>query len=265
MHTPSVDFTPPSTKPNRLARARSLPCTLLLLFICFGCATVTPPASPEPPPRVTAGGQPSAPGWWAVRFKMKWAEGTTPSWHLDELVAYEVVSPALERYREQILLWRFHRRAAPDAGGHQFSFIFYATPQDAERIHASIRSSPVLALLKGRGVIEQDTYQDTSRLVQPNIEDTADPRWSLPLKRSWPNFIMGVSEAWLILISELAGERRGGRAGSAEPLVASYETVHKAVEKTWREEGSHALLHHLNALFGYAPLAVPADAHLMRF
>jgi hypothetical protein len=251
---------------SRSALIRSVAGSLMMILIALGCASVTTPAKPGPTGEATLKSDSAANGWWAARFKMNWTHGTSPAWHLDDLIAYEVVSPALEQHREQIILWRFHRRAAPDQGGHQFSFIFYATPQNAELIYASIRSNPTLVSLKTRGYVQQDAYQDTSTVTQPNIEDTADSRWSLPLKRSWPNFIMGVSEAWLILVSEYAGERtKTSQTASIQDLVAAYEKIHNAVEKTWQDEGGHALLHHLNALFGYVPVAVSADAHLMRF
>lgn len=238
----------------------------MALLLTFGCAaTVPPPAQGPTPPAAVSSGSPTH-GWFAARFKMKWVQGTNPLWHMDDLIAYEVISPALEKHRDQIILWRFHRRGAPDATGHQFSFIFYASPKDAEAVYGSIRSSAVLAALKSRGYVLSDMYADTSKVEQPNIEDTADPKWSLPLKRAWPNFIMGVSEAWLLLISQFAGERsQTGATTSIESLLASYEKVHQAVEKTWQNEGGHALLHHLNAIFGYAPVVISGDAHLMRF
>ncbi|MHC1742176.1 MAG: hypothetical protein AB9873_03975 [Syntrophobacteraceae bacterium] len=266
MSTASYVANGPQSGSRWSACLRILTGVCMILFVASGCASVTPPAAQGPTPSVTTvSGSPSH-GWFAARFKMKWVPGSSPLWHLDDLTAYEVISPTLEKHRDQIVLWRFHRRAAPDAAGHQFSFIFYATPKHAEAIYASIRSSAVLASLKSRGYLLNDVYADTSRIEQPNIEDTADPKWSLPLKRSWPNFIMGVSEAWLLLISQYAGERdRTGMAASVESLVGSYEKVHNAVEKTWQDEGGHALLHHLNAIFGYVPVGVSTDGHLMRF
>jgi hypothetical protein len=47
--------------------------------------------------------------------------------------------------------------------------------------------------------------------------------------------------------------------------VAAKEKDHNAVEKMWQEAGGHTLLHDLNALFGYVPVAAWADAHLVRF
>ncbi len=66
-----------------------------------------------------------AKGWWYAKFRMDWPKDAEPLWHMDPLLAHRVIAPVLSRYSEEISLWRFHRRAAPDASGHQFSFIFY--------------------------------------------------------------------------------------------------------------------------------------------
>jgi len=68
---------------------------------------------------------------------------------------------------------------------------------------------------------------------------------------------MGVSEMWLQLISESAGNRlQGVQAASLPKLKECYRETHRSVEETWQKEGRHALLHHLNALFGYEPLTI---------
>jgi hypothetical protein len=40
--------------------------------------------------------------------------------------------------------------------------------------------------------------------------------------------------------------------------------VDEVVEEMWRQEGSHAFLHHLNAIFGYEPVVV-YERRLMNF
>jgi hypothetical protein len=35
-----------------------------------------------------------------------------------------------------------------------------------------------------------------------------------------------------------------------------YTRIDELVTEAWQEEGRHALLHHLNAMFGYRPIAV---------
>ncbi len=109
--------------------------TVLAAVMLAGCASVGPGVSPVPPTAKEATG-PSQNGWWYARFVMNWPADKEPSWYIDPLLAHRVVSPVLDRYGNDIVLWRFHRRAARDQAGHQFSFIFYATPETAREVFA---------------------------------------------------------------------------------------------------------------------------------
>jgi hypothetical protein len=176
---------------------------------------------------------------------------------MDLFISLEIVSPVLDQYGEDIILWRFHRRAARDETGHRFSFIFYCTRDTAQQVYDSIQSNDELKKMKTAGMIIQDIYDDTGRTTQPDIEDTSDPGWSPSTRKSWPYFIMGVSRMWLEMIKDIAGKNSDREnLSSAEEFRAFYEQVNESVLDIWREEGSHAMLHHLNALFGYEPVAV---------
>ena len=51
--------------------------------------------------------------WWTVRFKFTWPENSQKVDFSDNLiVAHQIIYPLLKEYRNQISLWRFHRRAA---------------------------------------------------------------------------------------------------------------------------------------------------------
>ena len=197
-------------------------------------------------------------GWWHVRFKIDWpSETEDPAWYTDVLLAHRVVAPVLDRHRGDIYCWRFHRRAAPDAGGHQFSFIFYSTRKTAAAVFGEIGADPLLQKMKSAGWIIRDGYDETLTVNRPRLEDTSDPRWSLPLQRSWPLFIMGASDMWLGLIAEIVRSNPPSRElASLDEMREYYRTVNERVEETWRKECGHALLHHLNAIFGYEPLSV---------
>ena len=52
-------------------------------------------------------------GWWFARFQIKtYKDGI--KWYIDPLLANEVVAPVIEKYGDEITLWRFHRRAVKD-------------------------------------------------------------------------------------------------------------------------------------------------------
>lgn len=231
----------------------------LVVFLAIalsGCATHGSVPIPESKAlRPSAVDSPK--GWWYARFTMKWPEDVEPSWQMDLFLADTVVSPVLSRYRSEIPLWRFHRRAARDQAGHQFSFIFYSSPEAARKIFDELQSDKHLHRMKAAGIIIRDTYDNTATIIKPNVEDTSDAKWSAPIKKSWPHFIMGVSQVWLDLIRDIAEHSATGtKPSSPEEIRAFYQKVNTTIGEMWREEGRHAFLHHLNALFGYEPLVV---------
>jgi hypothetical protein len=207
----------------------------------------------------------SAQGWWYARFRIQWPEKTEPSWHIDLLLAHKLLSPILYTYKSEITLWRFHRMATRDSEGHQFSLIFYATPRTASGIFNTIQSDPLLIKLKRSGAIIQDVYDDTDNNTAPNIGDRSDPHWNPAIRESWPHFIMGVCQMWLTLITIIAENTpQTKKITSLSKMIDFYRRVNDTITKLWRDQGSHALLHHLNAIYGYEPVLV-YEANLKRF
>jgi hypothetical protein len=215
-----------------------------------GCASVCGPGAGG----FGAGAAESAENlWWYASFRINWHQDQEPSFNTDLLIAHRIISPVLDRQRQNIVMWRFHRRAAPDEAGHRFSFIFYTSAANARKIYAEINSSTVLGRLKSDGVIEKLSFDDTGTVRRAGVEGTSDRSWSSPLQKAWPYFIMGASQTWLDLIAAYAGDGPKEPFSTAE-MLAFYDEVGTKIETTWKREGGHAFLHHLNALFGYGPL-----------
>jgi len=181
------------------------------------------------------------------------------------LLAHKVLSPVIAQHGEQIELWRFHRRAIRDHAGHQFSFIFYSSAQIAARVFDQVRSDPFLEEMRAGGILRRDHYEDTGLVRRPHLEDTSDRRWSLPVQRTWPYYIMGVSEMWLHLVGEFVESHPPEtKPRSLQDYLESFKKVEESMTEAWRKEGRHAYLHHLNALFGYEPL-LGSDGTLTKF
>lgn len=194
-------------------------------------------------------------GWWRARFRMLWPPEEEPAWHVDLILAHQIVLPALQHHRDEIDLWRFHRRAARDEHGHRFSFLFYASPATAFDIFHTLMSDPLLDRLKYSGLILEDIYDDPGVIEKPNIEDTSDPKWPDVVRRNWPYYIMGVSQMWVNMIAEIAAQQPDGdNLSTISELAEFYQNVNTSLTETWRKKGRHAFMHHLNALFGYEPL-----------
>lgn len=204
-------------------------------------------------------------GWWYAQFRMDWPQGEDPSWYVDFILAHGVISPVLDQYEKEIYLWRFHRRAVRDQSGHQFSFIFYGSTETAQEIYRAIQSSPLLDELISAHLVKDTIYDETTVILRSGLGATSDSNWSVEIKRTWPFYIMGVSRMWLNLIDEVSKETLKDRdLFYPEDLLEGYRKVKEVVEEKWRQEGSHAFLHHLNAIFGYEPLFI-YERRLMNF
>lgn len=189
----------------------------------------------------TSGASTAASGdeaWWYVRFRLRWPEGQDPLWYPDLLLADRVLRPVLESKSGSIRLWRIHRRAARDAAGRQFSFIFRATPATAERVNAAIAAHPWVGRLQRQKLLEDVRFDDPQNPHRPGLGDTSDPNWSAEIVQAWPHYIMGVSRLWLELIAEL--EARGDLPRA--PL-ARYAAIEQRMNDLWRSEGGHAFIH----------------------
>jgi hypothetical protein len=203
----------------------------------------------------------SGKSWWYARFQIFWPEDEEPQWHIDALLAHQVIRPVLLQHRDQIDLWRFHRRAGRK-GGHLFSFIFYADPNLAATIYHELSVNETLSELMDEGEVEKYITEDWSKVTRPNIEDTSDKHWNEIIQKSWPYYIMGVSEMWLEMITLSVNLNVDENRSS----IDTFKHIHDDLTELWKNDGSHAFLHHLNALFAYKPITITeTKQRLMRY
>lgn len=192
--------------------------------------------------------------WWSFNFTMPHEEDP-PDLSMDVMLAHAVVKPVLDEYQEKINLWRFHRRSADDIYRHKFAFIFYCKKDLAKRIVANFESDLVLKSIVLKKLVE-DTFpskiEDSD--IDEEIRDTADPNWPVPIKRSWPYFAMGLSQAWLDLIDSITFGKIALDLTNPEKTYNRYKDVDEEVTKIWQTQGQHIFFHHVSAMFGYEKL-----------
>lgn len=239
----------------RIYDYRMLLATFIVLVMAIaGCATTVKRKAVEtiePPPAEIA----SSAGWWSARFRMYWPPEEEPFWHTDLLIAHKIVAPVFLQYKDRIYLWRFHRRATRDGAGHQFSFIFYASAQTAYQVFDTLRSNALLTEMAYTGRVIEEVYDNPDRITKPRIKDTSDPNWPSLIQKSWPYYIKGVSQMWLNLITETVADMPTPDAPlSLDEYEELYKEVNATITSLWENNGRHAFLHHLNALFGYKPV-----------
>lgn len=238
-----------------MIRTMTILTAFFLLVLLGGCSANRVAVSVSPPQDDSRGGQLLEDGsyWWQCKFKIAWLDETRADWGMDLLLAHALISPVLTNHSQDLLYWRFHRRAARDSSGHTFSFLFYSSPETADSVFSEVRKSSILQVAIQENHVQKVSLGDPGNPQMPNIEDTSDKQWSPALQRSWPLYIMGVSALWLGLIDDhMAGT--GGSYTDFSSLLTQYREVDEQITAIWRIEGQHALLHHLNAIFGYDPL-----------
>lgn len=242
-----------------------LAAAVLLSPLVGACASdvVVQRDTPAPAPAYTTFEQ-SGKGWWTVYFKLAWEQEEQPSWHLDALLADQIMAPIIAHAEPRISLWRFHRRAAPDDSGHRFSFLFYADAETAGIVNNGVENSPLTVRLQDAGIIEEVRLAPLDEAAAQDIGATSDAAWPEAIRRGWPWFIMGVSQSWLRLIDEAKAQRPPPDQPSTADVSEYYRGIHDDVSTLWREHGQHAYLHHLNAIFGYQLLII-RETNLKRF
>ncbi|TNC79455.1 MAG: hypothetical protein C9356_19095 [Oleiphilus sp.] len=177
------------------------------------------------------------------------------NWDMDLLLAHGVLGLMIAENRDGLPLWRFHRRAARDSTGHQLSLLFYSDESTANMLFDWIESDPIIESAKSAGLLtglinKAEAFENAS-----SIAATSDRSWDPAIQRQWPSFIMGVSATWLGLIEELLPDAETEKE-TLDQKLARYHLANERLTELWREQGQHALLHHLNALFGYEALLI---------
>ena len=227
-------------------------CALLLLMLLSACATTLQPQVMEDQQAVHVESEQLAlMGWYAVRFSIPWEKETEPKWYIGTLIASEVISPLLEGDQQNVVCWRMHRRAVHDKMGHVFSFMFYSSQTDAVLIYQHFKSNKILTELRHQQLLSSVSYDSLYNTSQTKIADTSDPVWPEKMRASWPFFIMGASQMWLEQIRAFKKETL-----NESDIQQRYIAIQSKLTDLWQEQGQHALIHHLNALYAYQPVLV---------
>jgi hypothetical protein len=142
-----------------------------------------------------------------------------------------------------------------DQAGHQFTFLIYSSEEIAATIDCEIRSMAFLETLQSCRLLRAYFLERGSGSDIHLIEGTSDKSWSPAVQKSWPYYIMGVSEMLLDLADELKQGRTAPQPSEGlTALEGFYGQLNDRIAAVWQQGGSHAFLHHFNALFGYAPI-----------
>jgi hypothetical protein len=224
-----------------------------IFWLITGCASLHPQTGTSESPSDSRIAQPEDQGWWFIRFRMDRIKDET-RWEKDLLIAHQIMAPIIKARQQDIPLWRFHRRSANDGAGHQFSFIFFTSAANADLINREALENRLLDRMIAGGMVREVLVDSTDHNDRQAVGDTSDDNWSPVMKDSWPWYIMGVSRMWLEMIDLFSQKITITDHPSLDQLAEHYATINAEITTLWQQEGYHALLHHLNALYGYKPL-----------
>lgn len=226
----------------------------LSFFLLTACGTSTPkpvPATISKLPELDA----TTIAWRTCYFKTTWPEEQEPRWEVDVMLAHHYLGPVLKEFEPTLQAWRFHRRAARDEAGHLFRFHFFTDSVHAAQVINRIQQDPLREKLIASGVMQSIDCMSATDMTNTNLGDTSDPSWPETLRDNWPPYIMGISWMWLGLIDD-AMRNIGPPSEDIDRLLDQYKRANDAVTTLWHVQGEHALLHHLNAIFGYQPIHI---------
>jgi len=202
-------------------------------------------------------------GWWEIGFHQRYGHDDEIRWEYDALIALKVLKPILEKEKE-IKLWRFHRRAVADRDAHRFGFFFYATQKIGEGVYQQVNEQPLIKKLLNNRQIDRLSFYNINKKLRSDIGDTSDKKWPVELQKTWPYFIMGVSQTWLGLVEHYYSELKLSDNADLDEQLKGFKQVSDKIDLIWKYNGNHAFLHHLNALFAYQELYI-LEQRLGRF
>lgn len=197
-------------------------------------------------------------GWRELRFHMNLDKDWENAEPVHLLIANELLRPSIEQFEEKMLVWRIHRMYGSPEASHRLMFKFYGPESTALQIKTQLESHESIDGLRQREGLRLEGFVTKGS----KIEDDFDGNWPEEIRAIWPYYICGASRAWLKLIERIAGNRTDFRPGiSYEAKRQVYGKIRDEIDKYWAEYGSHAMLHHLNAIFGYKYIKVcrPSD------
>jgi len=193
--------------------------------------------------------------WFQFKFRFHTEEGRPPQWWLDLAVFDSVVRGVVRNFQSRIVLWRIHRRAGRDAAGHQFSLLVYTDEETATEIYEKVEDATIVRTLHEAALLKEYVFDNEDTACRRRVEGKSDPSWPIEIQRSWPHFIMGASEMCVALVGELkAADDTPDPSEGTMVLERYYEELSERLNNSWQQDGSHAYLHHLNALFGHTPV-----------
>ncbi len=181
--------------------------------------------------------------WIQYKFRFN-DDPVNPDWWMDLFLIDTAFRDIIEKYKPE--LWRFHRRSGKDSVGHQLSLLVYTDKKVVPHIEYIFRNHSSVKLIDENKLIKSFSIE----YMGPGIEKTSDANWSESLQKSWPYFACGTCQMILGLMADIPKFEKP----KIDHTHEEYEFLHNNMKDLYTDNASHVFIHHISALFGYAPI-----------
>ena len=185
--------------------------------------------------------------WIQYKFRFN-DDPINPDWWMDLFLIDTAFRDIVDKYKPE--LWRFHRRSGKDSVGHQLSLLMYINANMSDKVsHGLMNHKAVEVLSKD---IHPKIKSIASEIMESGIEKISDVKWTVSLQKFWPYFADGTCRMLLGLFPETP--EYWSKKEKIFFTSQHYESVNKQLKEFFSDQAAHAFIHHLSALFGYAPI-----------
>ncbi len=180
-----------------------------------------------------------------IQYKFRFNDDPVNSdWWMDLFLIDTAFRDIIEKHKPE--LWRFHRRSGKDSVGHQLSLLVYTDRKTASKISMELVDHYSIRMLAENNRIKSNSIE----IMEPGIEKTSDANWSESLQKSWPYFACGTCQMILGLMADIPKFEKP----KIDHTYEEYEFLHNDMKDLYTDNASHVFIHHISALFGYAPI-----------
>ena len=196
--------------------------------------------------------------WYLINLKLKSKDFANPEFFIALAILDLLFTPTVKKFRKDFECWRFHWSSTPE-DGHRLKLFFKTSSQKAEEIAKFVNGIDFCTFAK-REYLETEEIKSEifgSEESSSTIEVISDESWPEEIQKSWPHYIMGVSDMAIALVEEVK-MKQGEEVDQSDKakIEEYYKKVEAGIASIWKRYGNHAFFHHLALVLGNKEIVV---------
>ncbi len=195
--------------------------------------------------------------WHCINLKLKCKDVSNPEFFVALAILDLLFAPAVKKFRKDFECWRFHWSSTQN-DGHRLKFFFKTSSKKAGEITKFINDLGFCAFAKSEYIETEEIKSEIFGQCESSskIETISDENWPGEIQKSWPHYIMGVSDMAIALVEEAKKKQEELNQSDKVKLEEYYKKVEVDVALMWKKYGNHAFFHHLALMLGNKEIAV---------